>query len=194
MHLAAADHDAIAKPLFYTYVGIGVWLVGRPQYPVALNVRLSAAAHQVLCLEAYEPLLEVLVVLGGTVVHLVRFVGYVVDGVGGVNAHAPLDAAAHLLTEHTGHVLLLVQVVGVLMDVGKAANPLTGEMRYGGAQLLVLWLGCFIERDADGIDAVHLALICSVDNLAVEVDVSPHLSQSLDVLLFCPHFSSLLNW
>jgi len=74
------------------------------------------------------------------------------------------------------------------MDVGKAVDPLTGEMRDGGARVLVLWLGCFIERCADDTDAVHQALICVVDQLAVEVDVPLHLGQTLDVLLlvlFC---------
>jgi len=144
-------------------------------------------------LEADEPFLEILVVLGGTLVHLVRFIGHIVGGVSGINAHATLNATAHLLTEHAGHVLLLVQVVGVLMDVGKTVDSLTGEMGNGGAQVLVLRLGCFIECGADGIDAVHLALVCAVNALAVKVDVSLHFGQAFDILFLCPHFSPPLR-
>jgi hypothetical protein len=132
---------------------------------------------------------------GGTFVDLVRFEGHIIDGVGGIDAHAPLDAAADLLAEHAGHILLLVQVVGVLMDVGKTIDSFTSEMRDGSAQVLVLRLGGLIEGSANGIQAVHLALIGAVDQLTVKVDVPPHLGQSLDILFLCPHliFPSLLN-
>ena len=63
----------------------------------------------------------------------------------------------------------------------------------GGAQVLILRLFCFIIRGADGVDAIHLALISAVDQFAVEVGVPPHLGQALNVLLLCSHFSSLLN-
>ena len=114
-------------------------------------------------------------ILGGAVVQFVGFVGNVVDGVGGVDAHAALDAAAHLLAEHAGHVLFLVQVVRVLMNVGEAVDALAGEVRNGRAQLLVLRLGRLIIGGADGVEAVHLQFVRPVDQLAVEIDVSLHL-------------------
>ena len=52
VQFAAAHDDTIAEPLFDAYVGIRVRLVSRPQYPIALYVRLGAAAHQVFGLEA----------------------------------------------------------------------------------------------------------------------------------------------
>ena len=192
MQFAAADHDAVTAPLFNAHISFCIRLVGWSQHPVTLDVCLSAAAHQVFGLEASEPFLEVLMVLGSTVVLLVRFVGNVIDGVGTVYTHAALDAAAHLLAEQTGHVLLFVQVFGAMMDVSIAVDSLTGEMRDGGAQVLVLRPGCFIKSGADGIDAVHLELICAVDQLAVEVEVPLHLGQAFDILLFCSHLSSLL--
>ena len=156
VQLAAADDDTVAQPFFDPYVSIRVRLLGGPQHPIALDVRLGAAAHQVFGLEASKPLLEVLVVLGGAFVHLVCFVRNVVDGIGAVDAHAALDAAGHLLAEHAGHVLLLMQVVGVLVDVSEAADALAGEMRDSGAQVLVLWLGSFVKCGADGIYTIHL--------------------------------------
>lgn len=54
-------------------------------------------------------------------------------------------------------------------------------------------IDCFIECSADGVDAVHLALIRTANTLAVEVDIPPHSGQALDVLLLCPHFPSLFN-
>ena len=121
------------SPLLDLDIGAGIRLVGRPQHPVALHVRLGAAADQVFRLEAGQPLLEVLMILGGAVVQLVRFVGDVVNGVRAVDAHAALDAAADLLAEHAGHVLFLVQVVLVLVDMGEAVDPLARQMRDGRA-------------------------------------------------------------
>ncbi len=61
----------------------------------------------------------------------VRFIRNIVNGVGAVDAHAALDAAANFLAEHAGHVLLLVQVVRVLMDVGVAVDSLSREVGDG---------------------------------------------------------------
>jgi hypothetical protein len=49
-----------------------------------------------------------------------------------------------------------MQVIGVLVDVGEAADTLAGEMRDGGAQILVLWLGSLVKCEAYGIYTVHL--------------------------------------
>ena len=131
-------------------------------------------------------------VLGCPVIHLVRFIRYVVDGVGSIDAHAPLDAAADPLAEHPGHVLLLVQVFGILVNVRKAADSFAGEMRNGGAQVLVPWFDCFIKSGTDGVETVHLALIRAVNELTIIVDVPLHLGQALYILLLCPHFPSFL--
>ena len=115
-------------------------------------------------------------VLGGAIIRFVRLVGDVVDRVGGVDAHAALDTTADLLAEHAGHILLVVQVIGVLVNVGEAADPLSGKMGDGRAQLFVLGPQCFVEGSPDGVEAVHLPLVGAVDELAVVVDVPPHLT------------------
>ncbi len=72
-------------------------------------------------------------ILGGAVIQFVRFIGNIVNGVRGVDAHAALDAAADLLAEHAGHILFLVQVVRVLVNMGESVDPFPGEMGDGGA-------------------------------------------------------------
>jgi hypothetical protein len=49
------------------------------------------------------------------------------------------------------------------MDVVKAIDSLTCEMRDSRAQFLKLRLGGFLEGGTDSIEAVHLSLICTVD-------------------------------
>jgi hypothetical protein len=49
-----------------------------------------------------------------------------------------------------------MQVVGVLVDVSEATDPLASEMRDSCAQVLVLWPGSFIKCGADGIHTIHL--------------------------------------
>jgi len=88
------------------------------------------------------------------------------------------------------HVLLLVQIVGVLMNVSKTIDPLTREMRDGRQQGLILRLGRLIERGAYGIEACHLYFVCAVDETAIEIDISLHLRQTLDVLFLCSHSAS----
>ena len=199
MHLTAFNHDAVLQPLLDPHIRAGIRLIGRPEHPVALYVRLGAAADQVLRLEAGEPLLEVLMVLGGAVVQLVRLIGDVVDRIGAVDPHAALDAAANLLTEHPSHILLPVQVFLVLMDVCKTVDSLAREVRNRRAELLILRLGRFIIRRADGIEAIHLQFIRPVDQLAVAVKVPFHLGQPLDVILLgshgnAPFFICRLEW
>ena len=74
-----------------------------------------------------------------------------------------------------GHVLLLVQVVDVLVDVGETVDPLAGEMGDGRAQLLILRLERFVEGGADGVDAIHLEFVRPVDQPTIEIDVALHL-------------------
>src|SRR5208283_5057422 len=74
VHLASADHYAVLKPLFDTHISVRIGLLGGPQHPVALYVCLSVTSDQVFGLKTYQPFLEVLMVLGGAFVDLVRFV------------------------------------------------------------------------------------------------------------------------
>ena len=143
MHFTAADDDAITEPFLDMYISVRVRLLGRSQHSIAFNICLRRTSHQILALEAGEPLLEVFVVPGGAFVQLVCFVGYVIDGVGGIDAHASLYATADLLAQHAGHVLLGVKVSGAHMDVGEPIDSLASEMRDSRAQILIFRFGGF---------------------------------------------------
>jgi hypothetical protein len=60
------------------------------------------------------------------------------------------------------------------MDMGEAVNPLTREMRDGGAQVLILRLRGFLERGAHYVQAFRLQLVGPVNQLAIVVDVPLH--------------------
>src|SRR5664280_1698072 len=172
---AASDVYKRQQSLLDAHIGTGVRLLGVAKHPVAFRSRLGAATDEVFCLKAGEPLLEVLMVLSGAFVYLVRLIGDVVNGVRAVDAHAPLDAAADLLAEHTGHILFSVQVFLVLMNVSKTVDPFSREMRNSRTQILVFRLGRFVVRCTDGIDTIHLQLVRPVEQLAVEINVALHL-------------------
>ena len=113
-------------------------------------------------------------VLCCAIIYLVRLIRDVVNGVRTVDTHAALDAAADLLAQHAGHILLSVQIFLVLMNVVKTINPLASQVRDGRAQFLVFRFGRLVIRCADGIDAIHLQLVRPVDQLAIVINVSLH--------------------
>ena len=84
----------------------------------ALHVGLGAVADQILLLAVLDVLLEPLMILGAA--GLVAVIGDGEQGVHGVGAHAALHAAAHPVTDQTGHELLLQQVIHALVDMGAA--------------------------------------------------------------------------
>ena len=194
MNLAAFDNDTVLQSLLNAHIRAGIRLLGRTQHPVTLYVRLGAASDKIFRLETGQPLLEILMILGGAFVHLVRFIGNIVNGVRAVDAHAALDAAADFLAQHSGHVLFLVQIFLVLMNVGETVDPLSGQMRNCRAQILIFRLGRFIIGCTDGIETIHLQLVRPVNQLAVVVNVPLHLGQTFNVilLLFSWWYSFLL--
>jgi len=194
VQFAAFHNDTVLGPFFDAHVSARIWLFGRTQHTVALGVRLGAGGNHVFLLKAGQPLLEILVVVRLARLHLVRFKRYVVDGVGAVDAHAPLDAAADFLAEHAGHVLLAVQVGRVLVNVREAVDLLPGEVRRGRHQHFVLRLGRLIIRCAHHVDAVALQLVGPVDQLPVIVDVAFHFRQGVDKILLGSHREVLLSF
>jgi hypothetical protein len=74
--------------------------------------------------------------------------------------------------------------------VRKTVDPLTREMRNGGQQFLVLRLGRLIESGANGIEARHLYFVCAINEIPIEIDVSLHLRQTLNVLFLRSHSAS----
>ena len=163
VQLAAFHDDAVLGSLLDADVRPGVGLIGGTQQAVALGVRLGAASDKVPGLEAGQPFLEILVVIRLARLYLVRFKRYVVDGVGAVNAHAPLNAAADFLAEHPGHVLLAVQVNRALVNVREAVDLLPGQVRRGGKQVRVFRLLRFFIGCPDRIEAIHLQFVGSVN-------------------------------
>ena len=131
-------------------------------------------------------------ILGGAVVLFVRLIGDVVDGVGAITSHAPLDASAGDLAEKPGHVLLLVQVFLAVVDVGEAVDGFAREVGFGGAQIGVLRVIGVIKGQANGVDRGHLDLIIPVDLVPIVIDIPLHLLQPFEVLLFRSHACFLL--
>ena len=187
VQLAALHDDAVFQPFLDAHIGAGVGLVGRTQHAVALGVRLGAAANQVFGLKPGQPFLEVLVVVRLARFNLVRLKRNIVHGVGAVDAHAPLNAAADFLAEHAGHVLLAVQVGRVLVNVREAVDLLPGEVGRGGKQIRVLRLGRFVIGGPDDIEAIHLQFIVAIDQLAVKINVPLHFGKAFNIILLCSH-------
>ena len=187
MQFAALDDNSVFQPLLDSQVCAGIRLVGGPEHPIPLHVRLSAAADQILFLETGQPFLEVFVVTGGPRIDLVRLVGNVVNGVCRVDPHAALDAAPHLVAEHPGHVLLPMQIFPVLMDVVETVDPLACQVGNRRAQILVFRFGRFIIGEPDGVETVPLEFIGPVDQVAVMVQVSFHLGEAPNVFFLGSH-------
>jgi hypothetical protein len=86
-----------------------------------------------------------------------------------------------------------VQVFFAVVNVAEAVDLLPGQMRGGRAQVLVFGVCGVIHRQPNGVDGRHLQFIIAGDLLPVYIDISPHLPQPFDVLLFRPHVSFLLS-
>jgi hypothetical protein len=127
-------------------------------------------------------------VLGGSFVLFVSLIGNVIDGVGRIDSHTPLNATSGHLTEEPGHILLLVQILLALMDMAESIDLLPGEMRLGRTQTFMFRIGGIIESQPHCVYRRHLDLVIPSDPFAVQIKVSPHLPQPFDVLLLGSHF------
>ena len=126
-------------------------------------------------------------VLGVAAVHFVGFIGNRINGVGGINSHAALDAPSHFAAQKPCHVLLLVQVLRVLMHMGEPVDGMAGQMGRCRQQLGIFGFGCLVIGRADGVEAIHLDFVHPVYLFAVQVDIAAHPPQAFDILLFCSH-------
>jgi hypothetical protein len=124
-------------------------------------------------------------VLSGSVVLPIGLIRHIIDCIGSVDSHTPLDATSGHLIKGSGHILLLVQVLLALMDVAEPVDLLAGKVGGGGIQAFIIWVGSVIESQADGVNRWHLYLIIASDLFAVQIDIPMHLPQPFDVLLFC---------
>jgi hypothetical protein len=131
-------------------------------------------------------------VLGGPVVLLIGLIRNVMEGIGSIDSHTPLNTTSGHLTKSSGHILLLVQILFAVVDMTEPVNLLSGEMRFGRAQAFVFRIGGVIESQPHGMNRGHLDLIIPSDLFAVHINIPPHLAQSFDILLFGSHLSSSL--
>ena len=181
--LGAADHDAVVALLDDVQVHVGVGLLVRRQAAVALGIGHGAVGDEVVVLQVLDVLLEALVVLGAA--RLVGLVGDRVQRVDGVHADAALEAGAGLLAQQALHLDLLGEVVGGLVDVGEAVDPLAGEVAGGQHEVLVLGLGRELVGHGDAVDAGADERVVDVvvDLLAEQVDLQVQIGEALDELL-----------
>jgi hypothetical protein len=129
-----------------------------------------------------EPFEEILIVFCSALVGLVCLVRNVIAGVGPVDAHAALYTPAHLLAERARHILLLMQVLLALVDMREAVDRFARYMALGQDKVLEPGILGEIIGCPGGIDGVHLQLIGAVDEMAVVIHVSAHLTQPFDEL------------
>src|SRR4030043_561086 len=109
MYLGAPDDDPIALPLHHMDIHIRVFLFAGSLHPVPFNVRLGTTADQVLFLKSLQPFHKVLMVLSGSFVLLIGLIRDVIDGIGRIDSHAPLNATSGHLTNGSGHFLFFWQ-------------------------------------------------------------------------------------
>jgi len=82
-----------------------------------------------------QPLLEPLEIIGAALP--VDFICHRIDGVDAVQPHTALEAGAGLLTQDAQQLDFLDQVLHVLMDMGKTADDLAGQMGDGRGEVFV---------------------------------------------------------
>ena len=182
VHVSGNDvHELIGVGLLVRSLVLGV--------TGALHVGLGAVADQIILLAVLDVSLETLVVLGAA--GLVAVIGDGEQSVHGVSAHAALHAAAHPVTDQTGHELLLQQVIHALVDVGAAVvNGAVGILDHAHISILGIVGGvvALLHDIGAAHDPVGQVTLCAllavgtVDLLAVQVDVGLHFQEPLFVL------------
>jgi len=156
-------------------IDIRVLLLAGSLGSVPFHIGLGTTAHQILLLEPSEPFQKVVIVLCGSLIKLVCLKGDTGDGIRCVNAHTTLDAAAHLLTKKSRHILFFMQIRFTLVNMTEAVDLLTCQMRSRRHEISMLGLLGQIESHPRCInDCLHL-LIVSTDFLPLEINVPSHL-------------------
>ena len=190
MNLAAAHDHAVLAALDNVQVLVGIPLLGGAGHTVALRIGLGTGADKVVLLEVLQELQETLIV--GRAVLGINVFDDGGQGVHHIDAHAALDTAAAHAADLTGHLLLLQQILGTLVDVGKAVDGLAGDVRRRGHQIVHLGVIDETEGHADGGARLHNTGIIAANALAVEIDIVTHALQFFQILLLRSHFSSSL--
>ena len=165
--------------------------------PGEVFAAISLALHEmqsdvqpVIVLYIGPELDEILVVLGAA--SLVGLERSRINGVCRVHADTALEAGCGLLTEQTLHFYLFDQVIGGLVQMGKAIYLLAGQVGGRGHQIFILRVLCKLVSRGKGVKRrTHDRIVHDVlDLLAEAVQIEVQLSQGFDVLVFCHHKDS----
>ena len=194
VHLGAPHHNAVGTALHDVQEQVGVGLLMGSLRAVALGVGHGAVHGQVILLYIGGELDEVLMIVGAIL--LVGLIGGGEHRVEGIHAHTALEAGGGLLAQQALHLHLLHQILGGLVDVSEAVDPLAGVGGHGGHEFLILRLLRQIighahtvqRRPQDGV--VHGI----VDLLAEHVHLHVQFANTFDVLFAgheCHNTSSL---
>ena len=123
---------------------------------------------------------------------LVGLIGSGINSICCVHAYTALEAGCSLLTQQTLHLNLLNQIIGGLVQMGKAVYLLTGQVGGCGHQILILRILCQLIGSGKGVQGrtdnriIHYVL----NLLAHAIQIQIQLAQGFDVLFFCHHCCS----
>jgi len=191
--LGAPHHNPVLSPLHNVKEGIRVGLLVRGKRPVSLCICHGPVHGEVVFLHVREILQETLVVLGSPFrIDVVADYG---NRIQRIHAHASLKAAPGFAAEQSSHFALLHQVIYVLVNVRKAVDALSREVRPGRHDLLILRLfGHFIRLGhslhgrADDWMIDHI-----LHPFTEHVDIEFQLSKGLFILFGVHHRPFLLR-
>ncbi|MPM71903.1 hypothetical protein SDC9_118874 [bioreactor metagenome] len=183
--LGSAYDDAVFPALHHVDIGVGVGLLAGFEGAVALDVGHHAGDRQVVLLDVFEPVLEILMVMGS--LGLVDVVGGGVDGLHGIAADAPgAHTAAVLGGQPAHHLQALEEVVLCHLNVGEPADGLAREV---GSRAQHRALRGQLVSKGDGVDVrpgggeLHHVL----DLLAEGVEVGLQVLHRLEILFLGHH-------
>ena len=131
MDLTAPHDHTFGVPLYHPQINVRICLLARSQHAISLDVRLSARPHHILLLKLLKEGDETIVVLRLSSTLLIRLLADNGKSVHHVHAHTPLNAGPAQVAEHPGHELLFQKIFNTLVNMGKAIDRFSGDMRCG---------------------------------------------------------------
>src|SRR4030042_2085103 len=137
VYLGTPDYDPIALLLHHMDIHIRIFLFAGSLHPVPFDVRLGTTADQILFLKSLQPFHKVLMVLSGSFVLLIGLIRDIIDGIGRIDSHAPLNATSGHLTKGSRPLLLLVAILLTVVDMTESIDLLPRQMRFGCTQVFI---------------------------------------------------------
>ncbi len=124
MQLGPADHQSFFPPFDDMDILIRVDLFRRAFGTVPFGIGHGPDHHIIFLLDHDQPFFKSLQVIG--FVLLIDLKGHGIDGIDPVQAHTALKAGSGFLSQNAQQLDLFDQIFHILMDMGKAADDLTG--------------------------------------------------------------------